>query len=179
MAINEKRHENRILSNREIRARELRLIDADGGNLGVVPYFRALTIAQDQDLDLILINPGTNPPVCKIGDLGKYKYDLQKKQKEQDRKLRENRIETKEVQLRPGIDKHDLEIKIKHIKEWLADGDKVKIVIKFRGRELANTESATTIIENILSQVPNAKLEGNSELQGNRLTATLFQGKQK
>lgn len=179
MAINEKRQENRVLSNREIRARELRVIDADGNNLGVVPYFRALSIAQEQDLDLILINPASNPPVCKIGDLGKYKYDLQKRQKEQDRKLRETRVETKEVQLRPGIDKHDLDVKIKHIKEWLDDGDKVKIVIKFRGRELANTASASSIIDNIMSQVPNAKLEGNSELQGNRLTATLFQGKPK
>lgn len=179
MAINEKRHENRVLSNREIRARELRVIDADGNNLGVIPYFRALAIAQDQGLDLILINPAANPPVCKIGDLGKYKYDLQKRQKEQDRKLRESRVETKEVQLRPGIDRHDLEVKIKHIKEWLDDGDKVKIVIKFRGRELANADSGTSIIDNIMSHVPNAKLEGNRELQGNRLTATLFQGKQK
>lgn len=179
MAINERRQENRVLSNREIRSRDVRLIDADGTNLGVVPYFRALSAAQEQDLDLILINPGTNPPVCKIGDLGKYKYDLQKRQKEQDRKLRESRIETKEVQLRPGIDRHDLDVKIKHIKEWLADGDKVKIVIKFRGRELANTDSASSIIDNIMTHVPNAKLEGNSELQGNRLTATLFQGKQK
>lgn len=179
MAINERRHENRVLSNREIRAREVRLINADGSNLGIVPYFRALNTAEEQDLDLILINPGTNPPVCKIGDVGKYKYDLQKRQKEQDRKLRESRIETKEVQLRPGIDKHDLDIKIKHIKEWLEDGDKVKIVIKFRGREMANVGSAGSIIDNIMSHVPNAKLEGNSELQGNRLTATLFQGKPK
>jgi translation initiation factor IF-3 len=179
MAINEKKHENRIFANREIRSKDVRVINSEGVNLGVLPYFRALSMAEDQDLDLIMINPSVHPPVCKIGDLGKYKYDLQKRQREQDRKLRENRVETKEVQLRPGIDKHDLEIKIKHIKEWLADGDKVKIVIKFRGRELANTESATVLIDNILSSVPSARLEGNSELQGNRLTATLFQGKQK
>jgi len=179
MAQNERKHENRIFANREIRSKDVRVIDANGSNLGVLPYFRALSMAEDQDLDLILINPQVNPPVCKIGDLGKYKYDLQKRQKEQDKKLRENRIETKEVQLRPGIDKHDLEIKIKHIKEWLDDGDKVKIVIKFRGREIANSESATSIIDSIMSSVPSAKLEGNSELQGNRLTATLFQGKQK
>jgi translation initiation factor IF-3 len=177
MAINERRLENRVLSNREIRAREVRLIDADGSNLGVVPYFKALNTAEDQDLDLILINPGTQPPVCKIGDLGKYKYEQQKRQKELDRKNRENRIEIKEVQLRPGIDRHDLDIKIKHIKEWISDGDKVKIIIKFRGREMANADQGKNIIDNILSQVPSAKLEGNSEMQGNRLTATLFQGK--
>lgn len=179
MAINEKKHENKIFANREIRSKDVRVIDATGSNLGVVPYFRALSMAEDQDLDLILINPAVHPPVCKIGDLGKYKYDLQKRQREQDRKLRENRVETKEVQLRPGIDRHDLDIKIKHIKEWLDDGDKVKIVIKFRGREMANAGSANSLIDNIMNHVPNAKLEGNSELQGNRLTATLFQGKQK
>lgn len=179
MAINEKRHANRILSNREIRAREVRLIGADGDNLGIVPYFKALNNAQDQDLDLILINGATNPPVCKIGDLGKYKYEMQKRQKELDKKNRENRVEIKEVQLRPGIDKHDLDVKIKHIKEWIDEGDKVKIVIKFRGREMANTAQGVTIIDNILNQVPMAKLEGNSELQGNRMTATLFQGKTK
>jgi translation initiation factor IF-3 len=179
MGINERKHENKIFANREIRSKDVRVINSDGNNLGVLPYFRALAIAEEQELDLILINPSVQPPVCKIADLGKYKYDLQKKQKEQDRKLRENRIETKEVQLRPGIDKHDLDVKIKHIKEWLNDGDKVKIVIKFRGREIANTESATSLIDSILSSVPAARLEGNSELQGNRLTATLFQGKQK
>lgn len=179
MAINERRQENRVLSNREIRARDVRLINSDGNNLGVLPYFKALNLAQDQDLDLILINGATNPPVCKIGDVGKYKYDMQKRQKELDKKSRESRIEIKEVQLRPGIDKHDLDVKIKHIKEWLTEGDKVKIVIKFRGREMANTGQGRTIIDNILTEVPAAKLEGNSELQGNRMTATLFQGKTK
>ncbi len=179
MAINERRQENRVLSNREIRAREVRLINSDGSNLGVLPYFKALNLASDQELDLILINGATNPPVCKIGDVGKYKYDMQKRQKELDKKSRESRIEIKEVQLRPGIDKHDLDVKIKHIKEWLTEGDKVKIVIKFRGREMANTGQGLTIIDNILTEVPSAKLEGNSELQGNRMTATLFQGKTK
>lgn len=176
---NERKQENRVLANREIRSKDVRLINADGTNIGVVPFYRAMTIAQDQGLDLILINPQAQPPVCKVADLGKYKYDLQKRQKEVDRRSRENRIDVKEVQLRPGIDRHDLDIKIKRIKEWLSDGDKVKIVIRFRGRELANSGSATTIIDDILSHVPDARLEGNSELQGNRLTATLFQGKQK
>lgn len=177
MATNAKRQENRILSNREIRAREVRLIGAEGENLGIQGFFKALNMAQDAGLDLILINPQTNPPVCKIGDLGKHKYDLQKKQKDIDRRNRENRVELKEVQLRPAIDSHDLGVKIKHIQEWITDGDKVKIVIKFRGREMANKEVGYTLIENILAQVPTAKLEGNSEMQGNRLTAVLFQSK--
>jgi len=179
MATNERRHENRVLANREIRAREVRLIGVNGENLGVLGFFKALNMAQDSDLDLIMINGQTNPPVCKIGDLGKYKYEQQKKQKDIDRRNRENRIEVKEVQLRPAIDSHDLGVKIKHIQEWLGDGDKVKIVIKFRGREMANKDIGYTIIENILAQVPAAKLEGNSEMQGNRLTAIIFQGKQK
>ena len=120
-------------------------------------------MAQDQSLDLIMINAQTNPPVCKIGDLGKYKYDLQKKQKDIDKRNRENRVEIKEVQLRPAIDTHDLGVKIKHIQEWISEGDKVKIVIKFRGREMANKQVGYSLIENILAQVPTAKLEGNSE----------------
>lgn len=179
MATNEKRHENRLLANREIRARDVRLIGVEGENLGVWQFFKALNLAQDQGLDLIQINSQTHPPVCKIGDLGKYKYDLQKKQKDIDKRNRENRVEVKEVQLRPAIDTHDLGVKIKHIQEWLSEGDKVKIVIKFRGREMANKEVGYTLIENILSQVPLAKVEGNSELQGNRLTAVISQGKQK
>jgi len=179
MATNERRHENRILSNREIRAREVRLIDAVGQNIGILNFFKALGLAEEQGLDLILINPQTNPPVCKIGDVGKYKYDLQKKQKEQDKRNRENRVDIKEVQLRPVIDTHDLDVKIKHIKEWIDDGDKVKIIIKFRGREMSNTEVGHVIIENILTQIPSAKIEGKSEMQGNRLTAVIFQGKVK
>ena len=162
MATNERRHENRVLSNREIRSREVRLVDADGQNLGIMNFFKALGIAEEQGLDLILINSQPNPPVCKIGDVGKYKYDQQKRQKELDKRNRENRIEIKEVQLRPGIDTHDLDVKIKHIKEWINDGDRVKIVIKFRGREMFNQNLGHNIIENILNQVPTAKLEGVS-----------------
>jgi len=179
MATNVKRQENRVLANREIRAREVRLIGSEGENLGVQGFFRALNMAQDNGLDLIMINGQTNPPVCKIGDLGKFKYDQQKKQKDIDKKNRENRVEIKEVQLRPAIDSHDLGVKIKHIQEWLGEGDKVKIVIKFRGREMSNKQAGYSLIENILAQVPAAKLEGNSEMQGNRLTAIIFQSKQK
>jgi translation initiation factor IF-3 len=179
MAQNERKHENRILANREIKTREVRLLDSVGGNLGIVPYFKALTMAEDQGLDLILINSTAQPPVCKIGDVGKYKYEMKKRTREADKKVRENRVDLKEVQLRPGIDRHDLDVKIKHIKEWLEHGDRVKIVIKFRGREIVNSGSAVDLINSIMSHVPNAKIEGNRELQGNRLIATLFQGKPK
>lgn len=179
MAINERRQENRVLSNREIRSREVRLIDEHGQNQGILNFFKALGMAEDQGLDLILINAQSNPPVCKIGDVGKYKYELQKRQRELDKRNRENRVDIKEVQLRPAIDTHDLDIKIKHIKEWIDDGDKVKVVIKFRGREMANKDLGYTIIDSILEQVPEARLEGKSEIQGNKLTAVLFQGKTK
>jgi translation initiation factor IF-3 len=177
MAQREKNNENKILANREIRAKDVRVIDADGNNIGVVPYFRALNLAQEQGLDLILINAVAFPNVCKIGDLGKYKYDQQKRQHEQDKKTRENRVDVKEVQLRPNIESHDLHVKIKHIKEWIGDGDKVKIVIKFRGREMANQEVGYRLIENVMSEVPGALIEGRSELQGNKLIAILAQGK--
>jgi translation initiation factor IF-3 len=177
MAQNEKNNENRILANREIRARDVRVIDVEGSNIGVLPYFRALNLAQDQGLDLILINNVSNPIVCKIGDLGKYKYDQQKRQREQDKKNRETRIDVKEVQLRPNIETHDLNIKIKHIKEWIGDGDKVKIVIRFRGREMANQEVGHSLIEQIMTEVSGVQIEGRSELQGNKLIAILSQGK--
>lgn len=176
--VNVKSQENRIVSNREIRAREVRLIDPDGKNLGVMPYFRALNLAQDQDLDLILISD-TMPPVCKIGDAGKYKYEAQKRVKEQNKKNRESRIDIKEVQLRPQIDDHDLNIKINKIKEWIEEGDKVKIVVRFRGREMSTSnEVGARLIEYILEKVPTSNLEGKSELQGNKLTAILCQAKQ-
>ena len=174
---NERQNENRILSNREIRSRDVRLINEDGSNGGVVPFFTALNLAQNQDLDLIQINSMTNPPVCKIGDLGKYKYEAQKKQHDQDKKNRENRVDIKEVQLRPAIDTHDLNIKVNKIKEWIADGDKVKVVIRFRGREMANQAVGFKLIEHIIATVPSAKVEGRSEMQGNRLTAIISQAK--
>lgn len=175
----EKSQENKVLANKEIRAKDVRLIDEDGTNIGVVPYFRALGYAQEKELDLILINGASQPIVCKIGDLGKYKYEQQKRQKEQDRKTRENRVDLKEVQLRPAIDQHDLNIKIKHIHEWITGGDKVKVVVKFRGREMANQDAGHSLINAILEQVPNAQAENRTELMGNKLVVILSQGKNK
>jgi translation initiation factor IF-3 len=172
---NERQNENRILSNREIRTREVRLINEDGSNGGIVPFFTALNMAQDQGLDLIQINGMTNPPACKIGEVGKYKYEAQKKQNEQNKKNRENRVDIKEVQLAIGT--HDLDIKVNKIKEWIADGDKVKVVIRFRGREMANQDVGFKLIEHIIATVPSAKVEGRSEMQGNRLTAIISQTK--
>ena len=166
-----------ILFNRQIRAREVRLINEDGSNGGIHSFFRALGFAEEKDLDLILINPQSNPPVCKIGDAGKFKYDSQKQKKEQDKKNRENRVDLKEVQLRPGIDIHDLNIKINRIKEWITDGDKVKIVIRFRGREMSNQQVGHNLIKHILDVVPESKAENRSELQGNRLIVVLGKAK--
>lgn len=166
-----------ILFNRQIRAREVRLINEDGSNGGIHSFFRALGFAEEKQLDLILINPQSNPPVCKIGDAGKFKYDAQKQKKEQDRKNRETRVDIKEVQLRPGIDIHDLNIKISRIKEWITDGDKVKIVIRFRGREMSNQQTGHNLIKHILDVVPESKAENRSELQGNRLIVVLSKTK--
>lgn len=174
---NVKNQDNKILFNKQIRAREVRLINEDGSNGGIHSFFKALGFAEAKDLDLILINPQANPPVCKIGDAGKFKYEAQKRQKEQDKKNRENRVDIKEVQLRPGIDTHDLNIKINKIKEWITDGDKVKIVIRFRGREMGNQQVGHKLIEHILDVVPESKAENRSELQGNRLIVVLSKAK--
>lgn len=170
---NNNQDKNRILSNREIRARDVRVIDEDGTQAGVMPFFTALNRANDQGLDLILINDVTYPPVCKIGDVGKFKYESQKKQHEQDKKNRINRVDVKEVQLRPAIDIHDLNIKISKIKEWIEGGDKVKVVVRFRGREMSNQEVGHELINSIIAAVPSAKVDGRSEVQGNRLTTIL------
>lgn len=178
--VNEKNNnqdKDRILSNREIRAREVRLIESDGSQAGVMPFFAALNRATEQDLDLILINSVAYPPVCKIGDAGKYKYAAQKRRQEQEKKNRENRVDIKEVQIRPQIDTHDLNIKINKIKEWIEDGDKVKIVIRFRGREMSNQEVGYRLVNSIIEAVPFAKIDGQTELQGNRLTTLLSKNK--
>jgi translation initiation factor IF-3 len=173
---NERNQENKILSNKQIRAREVRLVN-DDGSTAIVPFFKALRIAEEQNLDLILVNSVPNPPVCKIGDVGKYKYEAKKKQKELDKKNRATRVDIKEVQLRPAIDDHDLNIKISKIKEWINDGDKVKIVVRFRGREMTNTELGVRLVDHILNEVPGSKIEGKNEMQGNRLTVVLCQTK--
>jgi translation initiation factor IF-3 len=131
-----------------IRVREVRLIDEDNNQMGVVPTLEARQMADDKGLDLVEIAPNANPPVCRILDYGKYKFDLEKKNRENKKKQRQQ--ELKEIRMQPKIDTHDLEFKAKHVGEFLDKGAKVKVTIRFRGRELAHTERGRVVLGKVL-----------------------------
>ena len=126
--------------NERIRAKEVRLIDQNGDNQGVVPTVKALQMAYDEDLDLFLINPNQDPPVAKILNYGKYKYELEKRAKEA--KKKQHTVDVKEIKIRYKIDTHDYQVRIKSIEKFIAQGNKVKIVVMLRGREMQHSNLA-------------------------------------
>ena len=134
--------------NRQIRAHEVRLIDENGEQKGVIKTFDAIRMAEEAGLDLVEVSPNANPPVCKILDFGKYRYELEKKQR--DAKKNQAVIKVKEIRMQPKIDRHDLETKSKFIAEFLTEGNKVKVSIRFRGRELAHPELGKDVLDRIL-----------------------------
>ena len=162
------------LANERIRAPQVRLIGSDGENLGVVNTRDALSQARREGLDLVAINQQTEPMVVKVLDLGKYLYDLKREQKERARKSRESVILLKEVQLRPVTDTHDIEIKARNARGFLDEGDKVKLVIKFRGREMSHRELGFEVARAFLSAVGAHKMEKDLSMQGNSITAILM-----
>ena len=137
--------------NEEIRDKEVRLIDVDGGQLGIVSSREAQRLAEDKKLDLVKISPTAKPPVCKIMDYSKFKFDQAKKEKEARKK--QKTVDVKELRLSPNIDTHDIQVKVKKAIEFLEYGDKVKIVIRFRGRELGHTDVAYGILHDFAQQV--------------------------
>ncbi|HBG23070.1 MAG TPA: translation initiation factor IF-3 [Peptococcaceae bacterium] len=122
--------------NEEIRVREARVIDSNGEQLGVLPVREGIRLAMEQNLDLVEVAPQVKPPVCRVMDYGKYKYEQSKKQKDARKKQRV--ITVKEVKMRPRIDVHDFQVKVRNAKRFLASGDKVKVTLMFRGREIAH-----------------------------------------
>ena len=137
--------------NERIRAREVRLVGADGEQIGVKPLPEALHIAREHDLDLVEVAPNANPPVCKIMDFGKFKYEQDVRRKESRRKT--SNVVIKEMKFRPKIDEHDYTTKTKHVERFLNEGSKVKITIMFRGREMAHPELGKKILDRIAEQV--------------------------
>ncbi|NLW40974.1 MAG: translation initiation factor IF-3 [Tissierellia bacterium] len=131
--------------NEEIREKEVRLIDVDGSQLGIVPIKKALDVAYDRKLDLVLVAPKAKPPVCRIMDYGKYKYELAKKEKEARKKQRV--INVKEVRMTPNIEEHDLKVKANRAIEFLKNGDKVKVSVRFRGRELGHKDAGKEVLD--------------------------------
>jgi translation initiation factor IF-3 len=150
----------------------VRLIGSDGENVGVVSTRVALAQADEAGMDLVEISPGAEPPVCKILDYGKYRYEAQKKRAEA--KKKQVIVEIKEIKLRPRIGEHDLQIKIKAMKEFLAEGDKIKVSLRFRGREMMHQEVGVAVItkvQDLLADV--AKVESASKLEGMQLIMVL------
>lgn len=129
----------------QIRVPEVRLIDDEGGQVGVVKREEAYRMAQDKGLDLVEVSPNAKPPVCKIIDYGKYKYLQQKKQ--QENKKNQTVVTTKEIKMRPNIDQHDFDFKMRHVQRFLEDKDKVKITVRLRGREMAHADRGADVLE--------------------------------
>ena len=140
--------------NEMIRVREVRLIDDEGNQLGIVPTNQALNMAKDKDLDLVEVSPNANPPVCKILDYGKYRFEQEKKLR--DAKKNQKVLKLKEIRMQPKIGSGDLDTKAKHIQEFLDEGDKVKVTIRFRGRELAHTDLGFEVLNEVLKRLTSA-----------------------
>jgi translation initiation factor IF-3 len=143
--------------NDRIRSAEIRLIGADGENIGVVTPARALALAAEAGLDLVEISPNAEPPVCKIMDFGKFKYEQQKREAEARKK--QKIIEIKEIKFRPGTDTHDYDVKMRSVLKFLEEGDKVKVTLRFRGREMAHQELGLDLLNRVAGDVGGSLLK--------------------
>lgn len=158
--------------NEEIRCREVRLIDEKGTQLGVMHPKEALKIAGEHNLDLVEVSPGANPPVCRIMDYGKYRYEQNKKDREAKKKQRV--IAIKEVKLRPKIEDHDFNTKVRNAEKFLTAGDKVKVTIMFRGREITHPEAGKEICDRVAAVLSDiSKVEKEAKVEGRNMTMML------
>jgi translation initiation factor IF-3 len=158
--------------NFEINVPSVRLVGADGEMIGVVTTREALTAAEEAGLDLVEISPNADPPVCKILDFGKFKYEQQKKKNEARKKQKV--IEVKEIKLRPNIDDHDYDVKMRSATSFLGEGDKVKVTMRFRGREMMHQDLGMNVLMRVKDQLePLAKVEQTPQLEGRQMTMVL------
>jgi translation initiation factor IF-3 len=154
--------------NDRIRSDQIRLIGAEGENIGVVTPERAMDLAAEVDLDLVEISPNADPPVCKIMDFGKYKYETQKREAEARKK--QKTIDIKEVKMRPGTDDHDFERKVKDALKFLGNGDKVKVTLRFRGREMAHQNLGREMLEKVVDEIEGiGKIESMPKMEGRQM----------
>lgn len=161
--------------NREIRAPKVRLISQTGEQIGVVALYEALARAEDAGLDLVEISAGSNPPVCKIINYGKYRYDQTKREKES--KKSQHQIKVKEVKIKPNIDVHDLETKLRHARDFIAKGYKVKITCTYRGREMVHPEIGEKLVRKMCEDLEDiAMQESPMKMFGRALTVVLAPG---
>jgi translation initiation factor IF-3 len=158
--------------NKGIRASEVRVIGSDGQQIGILPIAEALRIAGNDELDLVEVSPDANPPVCKIMDHGKYKYELTKKKQEAKRKQKTTQI--KEIKVRPKTDDHDLATKVRHVEKFIKNNDKVKITLVFRGREFMLKEQANAVLEKVVEMTQEfAQVEQFPKFEGRVITMLL------
>jgi translation initiation factor IF-3 len=158
--------------NEEIRVREVHLIDKDGANRGTVQIADAIRLAQEAGLDLVEISPNATPPVCKMLDFGKYKYAEQKKAAEARKKQKV--VEVKEIKFRPMIDDHDYDVKMRSMARFFEEGDKVKVTLRFRGREMAHQELGTKLLDRVKDDTSKfAKVESDARFEGRQMVMIL------
>ena len=159
--------------NEQIRVREIRLIDDEGEQKGIVPTIEALRMAKERDLDLVEVSPNANPPVCKILDFGKYRFEQEKKLR--DSKKNQKVLKIKEIRMQPKIGSGDLDTKAKHVQEFLNEGDKVKVTIRFRGRELAHTELGFDVLKEVEKRLVEGSyaIEKPAAMEGRFMSMTL------
>jgi len=161
-----------VNANRNIRAKEVRVIDPDGNQLGILPIHQALAAAGDFDLDLVEVSPRATPPVCKIMDYGRYKYEQTKKQ--QEAKKKQASFQLKEIKLRPKTDDHDLQTKLGHIKKFLGKKDKVKVTVMFRGREITLTDRGRELLDIVAQEAEEVgSIEQEAKFEGRTMTMVL------
>ena len=155
--------------NEDIDSETVRLVGADGEMIGVVPLEEAIEKAFDYGLDLVAISPNADPPVCKILDYGKYKYEAQKKKNEARKK--QNVIVVKEIKMRPGIEEHDYQVKLKAMNRFIDEGDKVKVTLRFRGREMTHQELGAKVLDRVRVDLDDvAKVEQFPKMEGRQMT---------
>ena len=158
--------------NSDIAVASVRLIDGVGEQVGVVDIARALELAAESGFDLVEISPGAEPPVCKLMDYGKYKYEAQKKKSEARKK--QKTIDVKEIKMRPGIEEHDYQVKMRAMIRFLDSGDKVKVTLRFRGREMAHQELGAKVLERVRVDLDEqAKVEQFPKMEGRQMTMVL------
>lgn len=161
-----------LLINEQIKDKEVRLIGEDGKQLGIVPIKEALRLAREANLDLVKVAPTAKPPVCKLIDYGKYKYEMARKEKEA--KKKQKITEVKEIRLSPNIDDNDLNTKANMARKFITKGDKVKVTLRFRGREMAHTASSKVILDEFFAKLEDiAVIEKPAKLEGRNMTMIL------
>ena len=161
-----------FLTNEQIKIQNVQLIKENGENIGTVSLDFAMSQAHQSNLDLVLVSPNANPPVCKIMDYGKFKFEQTKKEKEA--KKKQKIVETKEIRITPNIEKHDFEFKLKNMRKFIQDGNKVKITVRFRGREVNNSKAGEVVLNNFIENMRDiATVEKSPKLEGKNMFTIL------